>query len=216
MKTTKRKCVIYARVSTEAQDYTRQVCDLKEVAAKELLEVVKVFTEKVSGAANNEEREAFAKCLEYCKSGNADTILVSEMSRFGRSVAKVLTNVEDCISAGVNVFFQREGLWLFDKDGKQSPLTIMVVSVLASAAQIEKENIRYRMASGYKRWRENQETLGEPIGRHSGTKDSDEKVKEKYRRVITLLKQGQSIRNTATIAKVGVSTVQRVKARFNL
>ena len=98
------KAVIYARVSSigERQDTERQVHDLRSYATGAGLDVVRVFEEKASGA--KVDRPVLEECLEFLKGGGAQQLLVSELSRLGRSLRQVLEVVEDLTAAGVNIF----------------------------------------------------------------------------------------------------------------
>ena len=61
----KTKAIIYARVSTAGQDYDRQLVELKQYAARMGYDVVKTFSEKISGAKKVEERQAMTELLNY-------------------------------------------------------------------------------------------------------------------------------------------------------
>ena len=79
-----------------------------------------------------------------------------------------------------------------------------MVTVLAEMANIERSNIVYRLNSG----RESYITSGGKLGRKKGSIKSTEQKKEEYKEVISLLKRGYSVRNTAKLSSVSVSTVQ--------
>ena len=59
------KVVIYARVSTSTQDYTRQITELRKYAKKQNYEIVKEFSEKISGGKKVEERTAIKEILVF-------------------------------------------------------------------------------------------------------------------------------------------------------
>ena len=84
--------IIYARVSstTDRQNTDRQTTDLIALAKANELKVEKVFTEHISGAKRNKEREVLISSLEYAKANHIDVILFSELSRLGRNVLEVL------------------------------------------------------------------------------------------------------------------------------
>jgi len=88
----------------------------------------------------------------------------------------------------------------------------MITAVLSSFAEIERDNIKYRLNSG----RELAKAKGVKMGRKVGSVKSKEQKAEEYSNVIKHLKKGQSIRNTATLCGVSVSSVQRIKKEFNL
>ena len=206
--------VIYARVSSvgDRQSTDRQVSDLVEYATKNGLEVMSIYEEHISGAKKNEERAVLCECLNYCIKNKIDTLLISELSRLGRNVDEVLANVKFCKDNNLNIYFQKENLSLFNADGSKNPFLTIFISVLGTCAELERDNIKFRLQSGLRRYRENNGVMGRKIG---STK-SREKKQEEYAKVIKLLKGGQSVRNTAKLCDVGISTVQRIKKEFAL
>lgn len=204
--------VIYARVSstTDRQNTDRQVVDLSAYADKNEYQVEKIFTENISGAKKNDERPVLCECLDYCITNKIDTLLISELSRLGRNVDEVLANVRLCKDKHLNIYFQKEALSIFQADGTKNPFLNIFISVLGTCAEMERENIKFRLNSGRKLYIEN----GGKLGRKVGSVKSAEQKKTQYKQVISLLKKGESIRNTAKIAGVGVSTVQRIKKEF--
>ena len=144
------KAVIYARVSstTDRQDTARQVEDLRRYADANNIEIAKVFTEKVSGAKKRNERPELDKCLVYCVAQKIDLLLLSELSRLGRNPEDLLNNVMFCKNSGINVFFQKEQFSIFQADGTEHPFYLIFVSILATTAKMERENIRFRLKSG--------------------------------------------------------------------
>ena len=144
------KAVIYARVSstTDRQNTERQIEDLKVYASTNGYEVEKVFSEKISGAKKNTEREVLLSCLDYAKQNGIDIILVSELSRFGRAIWEVLETVKYCADNRINVFFQKEGLQILDEKGEVLPTMAIYISCLGFAAEMERKNIAFRLNSG--------------------------------------------------------------------
>lgn len=204
--------VIYARVSSvgDRQSTDRQVLDLVEYATKNGLEVMSIYEEHISGAKKNEERAVLCECLNYCIKNKIDTLLISELSRLGRNVDEVLANVKFCKDNNLNIYFQKENLSLFNADGSKNPFLTIFISVLGTCAEMERDNIKFRLNSGLRRYVAN----GGRIGRKQGSTKSKEKKQEEYAKVIKLLKSGQSVRNTAKLCEVGISTVQRIKKEF--
>ena len=206
--------VIYARVSStgERQSTSRQVADLTDYANRNGLEVVEVYEEHISGAKRNEERAVLTECIDYAVTNAVDVVLYSELSRCGRAVWEVLDTIRTLKDNGINAYFQKEGLSLFSADGKENPYLAVMVSVLGVCAQMERENITYRLNSGRAKYIAD----GGKLGRKVGSVKSKERKQEEYSKVIRSLKAGKSIRDTALICGVSVSTVQRVKKEFQL
>ena len=208
------KAVIYARVSSvnDRQNTDRQVSDLKTYAQHNNIEVDKIFEEHISGAKKNNERLVLCECLEFCFKNNIDTLLVSELSRLGRNVDEVLANVRLTKEHRLNIYFQKEQLNTFSSDGSENPFLTIIIAVLGTYAQMERENIKFRLNSG----RQKYITDGGKLGRKVGSIKSNETKESEYKEVIKEIKRGTSIRRTAKLCDVSVSTVQRVKKTFNL
>ena len=209
--------LIYARVSSSGslenrQNTDRQVSDLVDYAAKNGLSVEQVFEEHISGAKRNSERAVLTECIDYAVANSIDVILFSELSRCGRAVWEVLETIKTLKDNSINAYFLKEGLSLFSADGKENPYLAVMVSVLGVCAQMERENISYRLNSGRKLAIEK----GIKMGRKVGSVKSMEQKETEYAKVIRSLKAGKSIRDTAAICSVSISTVQRVKKDFNI
>ena len=207
--------IIYARVSSSGtlenrQNTDRQVADLVEYATKSGLLVTQVFEEHISGAKKNGERVVLTECIDYAVTNGVEVVLFSELSRCGRAVWEVLDTIRTLKDNGINAYFQKEGLSLFGADGKENPYLAVMVSVLGVCAQLERENITYRLNSGRAKYIAD----GGKLGRKVGSVKTKERKQEEYSKVIRSLKQGKSIRDTAAICGVSVSTVQRVKKEF--
>ena len=206
-------CYIYARVSSigDRQSTERQVKNLNELAASRGYEVKGIYEEHISGAKTNKERKVLTECLTDAKENRIDLILFSELSRCGRAIWEVLETIKFCADNGINIHFQKEGLTLF-REGKVDSIMAIYISCLGFCAEKERENIYFRLSQG----RELAKQKGVKMGRKVGSTKSREQKEQEYAKVIKSLKHGQSVRNTAKICGVSVSTVQRVKKEFDI
>ena len=204
--------VIYARVSSigDRQSTDRQVKDLSDYAVYKKMEVRKVFEEHISGAKKNDERPVLCEAIKYCKEYRIDVLLVSELSRLGRNAFEVLASVKDLLDCGINLYIQKEQFTLLDKEGKPSLFAPVMIATLSTCAQLERDNISFRLNSGRKQYVEK----GGKLGRPAGSTKSQDKKREEYREVINLLNKGYAIRDVAKLTGKGISTVQRVKKEF--
>lgn len=208
------RAVIYARVSstTDRQNTDRQVIDLTDYATRNNYEVVKVFEEHISGATKNTERPVLMECLEYATTNAIDIILCSELSRLGRNCDEVLKNVLQCKDTHTNLYFQKENLSLFNADGGENPYVNIMIAVLGTAAQLERDNIKFRLNSGRAKYIAEGGRLGRPVG----TKKTPEQLSQEYPKVVRELKKGTSIRRTAKLCDVSAFTVQKVKKELSI
>jgi DNA invertase Pin-like site-specific DNA recombinase len=206
------KAAFYARVSSvgDRQDTTRQIRDLEKYASENSIDIVKSFEEHISGAKKTKDRPVLTECLDYCINNNVDILLISELSRLGRNVDDVLANVQLCKEHHLNVYFQKEQLSIFNSDGKEHPFLTIFIAVLGTCAEMERENIKYRLNSG----KEKYIAEGGKVGCKEGYRKSDEKLQVEYAGVKKQLKKGYPIRMIAKNEGVGVSTVQRMKKKF--
>ena len=205
--------VIYARVSSvgDRQSTERQIKSLTDYAITNDYTVQRVFSEHISGATKNAERQALNECIDYAIINKTD-ILISALDRMGRAIWEVLETIKRCIDNGVNVYFQKEGLRLFDETGKVNGIMAIYISCLGFCAEKERENIFFRLHQG----RELAKSKGVKMGRKVGSVESRERKAEKHEDIIRYLKKGVSIRDTAKICACGISTVQRIKKAFSL
>ena len=206
--------IIYARVSsiTDRQCTDRQVKDLQEYASYKSYEVVEVYTEHISGAKKNSDRVALQDAIEHCKTlvKENDTnviILVSELSRVGRNAFEVLETIKTLVDNGVNLYLQKEQMTLLDDNGKPSLFAPIMLATLSTCAQLERENIQFRLNSGRRVYIENGGKLGRPKG---SVKTNEQKMNE-YKEVITLLRKNYTMRDVAKLSGKSMSSVQRVK-----
>ena len=137
-------------------------------------------------------------------------MLLSELSRLGRSTLQVLKSLERLHEAKVSVYIQNLGIYSLQPNGEVNPIASILITVLAEMGNIERANIQYRLNSGRAQYVRN----GGKLGRKTGTIKSDDRKREEYKEVISLLKRGYSIRNTAKLTGSSISTVQRIKNQF--
>ena len=206
--------VIYARVSSigDRQNTDRQISDLLDYVSFKNLEISKIYEEHISGAKKNTERPVLQEAIEYCKSNHISILLVSELSRLGRNAFEVLATVKDLIDSGINLYMQKEQLTLLDAEGKPTMFAPIMIATLSTCAQLERENIKFRLNSGRKLYIER----GGKLGRKVGSVKTIEQKREEYRDIISYLKRGYSVRNVAKLTNKGISTVQRIKTEFNI
>ena len=97
-----------------------------------------------------------------------------------------------------------------EKEDKPSLLASVMIAILSTCAQLERDNISFRLNSERKQYVEK----GGKLGRPTGSTKSQDKKREEYREVINLLNKGYAIRDVAKLTGKGISTVQRVKKEF--
>ena len=141
------KVVILARVSTQAQDYQRQVIELQDYCKKAGWEVTRVFANKVSGAKAVTERAEIVEMVEYIKTNNVKRVVCLEISRLGRNTLEALKVINYLNENGVSLYVKNYNLETL-VDGKVNPVASLICTILLEIAYMERLTIKERMASG--------------------------------------------------------------------
>jgi DNA invertase Pin-like site-specific DNA recombinase len=202
-----KKVCIYARVSTQGQDYQRQLSELREYASRMNYEVVREFSEKISGAKSVAERQALTELLDYAAANRIDKVLVYECSRISRRAIDFLQVIEQLTQMKVSVYILQNGLETLMADGSVNPIAQLVLGIIGQFNSMERSLIRSRMSSGYQHFRSN----GGKVGRKEGYKKSDEQMRQQYNKEISLLKKGLSLRNIQAITGTSINTLRKLK-----
>jgi len=170
---------IYCRVATEDQSCERQERDLRAFAKRAGHEIIAVFREIASGAKN--DRAERKKVMALAQARKIDAILVTELSRWGRSTQDLVQTLDDLHSWKVSVRAQT-GL-SFDLSTASGKL---MRTIMAGLAEFERDLIRERVKSGLSAAK----ARGVALGRQVGQRPSDKKAKK----VLQLHKEGLSYR----------------------
>ena len=204
------KVVILARVSTDKQLYERQVVEMEQYCKSVGWDVAKVFTNKVSGAKKNEDRPEIMEMLAYIEENKIDKVCVLEISRLGRNTLEALKVIELLNEKKVCLFIKNYNLETLDKDGKVNPITSLITTILLEVAQMERHTIIERMASGRDQYIAKCRATGKKMGRPSTYRKSDDTMREQYKKEISLLKQGMSLRNISIITGTSIMTIRKL------
>ena len=140
------KVVILARVSTQAQDYQRQVTELQEYCDRAGWEVTRVFANKVSGAKAVTERTEIVEMVEYIKSNDIQRVVCLEISRLGRNTLEALKVINYLNENGVSLYVKNYNLETL-VDGKVNPVASLICTILLEIASMEtlKPRGKYRI-----------------------------------------------------------------------
>ena len=199
---------IYARVSTSAQDYQHQLTTLRAYAKEHHYQVVKEYTEKISGAKKIADRQALSELLEDIQTNNIQKILVFECSRLSRRALDFLSIIEQLNEKKVSVFFYQNGLETLLPDLTINPIASLVLGIMSQFNSLERNLIRSRMANGYSNYRENGGTVGRKVGYRKTN------YQEEYAKEISLLKKGVSLRDCQALTGTSINTLRKLKSMY--
>lgn len=202
--------VLFARVSTNIQDYERQINELTALAERNGWDIAASFAEKVSGARRNTERAELLRMVEYVEANHIDKVLVTELSRLGRDTLQVLEVIEMLNRKGISLYIQNYHIETLTQEGKVNAMSQFLITILAEVARMERKTIRERVESGYNNFRAN----GGKVGRKAGYMKSDETMKKEYAEELRLLKKGYSLRNVSKLTHTSVNTLRKLYDKF--
>ena len=203
--------VILARVSTDKQEYYRQINELTDYCRQRNWEVVKVFANKVSGAATNEQRAEIQELVEYVKNHQISRVVCLEISRVGRNTLEALKVIQLLNENRVSLFVKNYNLETLDADGNVNPIASLICTILLEIASMERLTIKERMASGRRQYIEKCRRDGIKMGRPSTYRKSDEEYRKQYQKEISLIRKGLSLANISAITGTSINTIRRVK-----
>ncbi len=204
------RVILLCRVSTQSQDYTRQVNELTDYCKSVGWEICGVFKNKISGAKKNSERPEIQEMLSFIQTHDIDKVCVLEISRLGRNTIESLGVIQTLNENGVCLFIKNYNLETI-QDGKINPVASLICTILLEIAQMERMTIADRMTSGRNQYISNCRKNGIKMGRPSSYRKSDEQIQAEYAREISLLKKGLSLRNVFAITGTSVSTLRKLQ-----
>jgi DNA invertase Pin-like site-specific DNA recombinase len=177
------KTIGYIRVSTDQQDLQNQQHSILNYANKTSLGKVEFIEVKISSRKKDEDRK-IDELFKNLQSG--DHLVVSELSRIGRSVVNVVTIINQLIAHGVNIHILKEQLFI--KPNEQNPFTDFQINIFSAFAQLERDLISKRTKEALQARKAKGIKLGKPKGTiQSSIYDKDkEKIKELHSLGVTL------------------------------
>ncbi len=203
--------VILARVSTERQEYQRQINELEAYCQKMNWQVEKVFANKISGAVRNEERTEICELVEYVKNNQIHRVVCSEISRIGRNTLEALKIIQLLNENGVSLYVKNYNLETLDPNGKVNPIASLICTILLEVASMERLTIKERMESGRKQYIEKCRQEGIKMGRPVTYRKSNDTYKQQYQREISLIRKGLSLANISAITGTSINTIRKIK-----
>ena len=203
------KVVLLCRVSTERQDYTRQVKELAGYCKSAGWDIDRIFANKVSGAKRNLDRPEVLDMIDYIRTHQIDKVCVLEISRLGRNTLEALKIIQILNENKVCLFIKNYDLETLT-DGKINPVASLICTILLEIGQMERNTIRERMESGRNQYISRCREANIKMGRPDSYRKSDEKRKEQYSKEISLLRKGLSLRQIATLTGTSVSTIRKL------
>jgi len=199
----------YSRVSIITQSSSRQIENFKNFPN---FNPSNLFIDKIQGNVPFLERPEAVKLYDAITSNSEGcTLVVDSIDRLGRNLINVLSTIEMFTQNGINLKSLKEGFETI-VEGKENPIAKVVISVMGSIAEMERNRIKERTSEGIKIAKAN----GKFKGRKNGSIQTDTKLLERHPIIVAKLKKGLAIRDIAEIAQCSTTTVVKVKKVLQL
>jgi DNA invertase Pin-like site-specific DNA recombinase len=195
----------YSRISTAQQNSSRQLENFKNQVG---YDVKNVFVEKIQGNVPFFEKpEANRMFDEITDSVESCMVIVDSIDRLGRNLLDILNTIETFTKNGINLKSLKEGFTTLLDNGEENPMAKLVISVMASISEMERNRIKIRTAEGVAIGK----ALGKFTGRKLGSIQSDEKLLQRHQTIQKKLVKGLTIREVSEITGASSATIIKVK-----
>lgn len=199
------KYYFYSRISTINQNSSRQIENFKNHIG---FDAKKVFIEKIQGNVPFMERpEAIKMFDEITNSTESCAVVVDSIDRLGRNLLDILHTIELFTRNGINLKSMKEGFTTLLDNGQENPMAKLVIAVMGSIAEMERNRIKIRTAEGVAI----SKALGKFTGRKIGSVQTDEKLLTRHQTVVKKLQKGLTVREIYEITGTSSATIIKVK-----
>lgn len=205
--------VLLCRVSTNHQDYNRQINELTEYCSRQSWNIEKVFANKISGAKKLEERTEIIEMISYVRAHDIDKVVVLEISRLGRNTLEALKVIQMLNEEGICLYVKNYNLETII-NGKINPVASLICTILLEIASMERLTIAERMTSGRNQYIARCRETGKKMGRPATYRKSTDAYKEQYTKELGLIRKGVSLRNIEKLTGTSMKTLQKVRDMF--
>jgi DNA invertase Pin-like site-specific DNA recombinase len=193
--------VFYVRVSTLDQKTDRQRINEKDFDL--------VVEDKCSGSIPFFEREGGKKIKQLLDKGMLTSLSVWTIDRLGRDLLDILKSIQILTEQKIKIQFIQQGLTSLDEEGKENPISKMIISILGIVAEMERKQSKERQREGI----ELAKIRGVYKGRANGSKEDIRTFlnKPKIVKTIEYLKKGYKSSEISRIVGIHVNTITKVK-----
>ena len=193
----------YIRISTDTQTVENQRFEIEKYAEKNNIKIDKYIEEIVSGAKQYNKRR-LGLLLKRVNKG--DTIIISELSRLGRTLYMIMDILNGCLNKEIKIISIKDGFKLEDDISSK-----VLAFAFGLSAEIERKLISQRTKEALNRLK----NKGVKLGRRKGSKNKHTKLEKYTNRIITAFNNGETKANLARKYKVHINTIYAFIEKHN-
>ena len=193
--------VLYVRCSTLDQKTDRQRVNEKDFDM--------VIEDKCSGAIPFFEREGGKEIKKLTDAGIIKSLAVYSIDRSGRDLRDIINTIHYFTTKEICITFLSQGLTTLSPEGKENPISKLMISILGTVAEMERNQIRERQLEGIRIAKMKKVYKG----RKEGSKEDTLAFlsKEKNKKALELLKKGYKAVEVSKIVEVHINTITKIK-----
>jgi DNA invertase Pin-like site-specific DNA recombinase len=196
------KVAYYLRTSHYLQNISTQVDKIEDGW--------KIYKDEgISGRISFKERKGGMKLLQDIKDGKITEVKILRIDRLGRNVQDILDTINIIHSFGVPINSLSEGITTLDDKGNVTPTTGLLVNVLSSLSEFFYHQNREKILNGI----ELAKKQGKYKGRATNSREDIDKYmnKPKTKKMLEMLKQGNSVRSIVRILECSPNSIYKLK-----
>ena len=179
-----KKIAIYVRVSTNKQDSTNQLIELRNLANRLNYEIVQEYTDNgISGTKGREDRPGLDLLLNHAGQRKFEQVMIFDITRLGRSLQNCIETLNYLNSLNIDILIQKQGIDTSTSVGR------LTFSLMASLGEYEKNMMRERIVLGINRAKSQGKKLGRPSNMNEGMKNAIKILREKGMGIVAISKQ---------------------------
>lgn len=201
------KVCLFIRVSTQVQDYNRQISDLTNYCEQKGYTISKTIATKITGTKTLADRQDLQELLAAANRQEFQKVIVTEISRIGRNARDIRNTIDHLHRKKIAVVFKNlGGLESLDHSGQESFVTNIIIAIYSELAQEEKRILSDRIRSGLAEARRKGKKIGRPEG-----KANIQEINKKYGKLIADLRKGTSLTDCSKLHSVSRNTVIKIR-----
>jgi DNA invertase Pin-like site-specific DNA recombinase len=179
-----KKIAIYVRVSTNKQDSTNQLIELRDLANRMNYEIVQEYIDNgISGTKGREDRPGLDLLLNHAGQRKFEQVMIFDITRLGRSLQNCIETLNYLNSLNIDILIQKQGIDTSTSVGR------LTFSLMASLGEYEKNLMRERIILGINRAKSQGKKLGRPSNMNEGMKNAIKILREKGMGIVSISKQ---------------------------
>ena len=193
--------VLYCRVSTLDQKTDRQRVNEKDFKY--------VVEDKCSGSTPFFERQGGIEIKKLVDEDILKSLSVWTIDRLGRDLRDIINTIHYFNQKKIGINFISQGLTTLDHNGKENPISKLIISILGVVGEMEKVQIKERQIEGIKIAK----MKGIYLGRKTGSKETILSFlsKEKNKKALDYLKKGYKVVEVAKLTDLHLNTITKIK-----